>query len=223
MLYLYQQLGSLGLPLLICSFAGTVFILERLMFFICLKSISNKEKNIINYFVSQHKINELSQWVVNKNGLIFEGVKILIKNKALQQQQREDVIYSWMRERRQPFYANLKLLVLIAVVSPLLGLLGTVTGMIHAFTKLAAHTGPVHPAILAEGVQQAMLTTAAGLIIAIPCLIAAHGFRIWAGAYMSKVENSLNQVHLSLSGLSYSLEPAAQDSDGLNSLVEKTV
>ena len=67
----------------------------------------------------------------------------------------------------------LRLLELIATVSPLLGLLGTVLGMIDAFQALEAVGSRVNPAILSGGIWVALLTSAAGLIVAIPAA-AAH-------------------------------------------------
>lgn len=64
--------------------------------------------------------------------------------------------------------ANLKPLVVVAMIAPLLGLLGTVWGMILAFSTIASQDGLGKPAMLAEGISQALITTAAGLAIAIP-------------------------------------------------------
>lgn len=61
---------------------------------------------------------------------------------------------------------------LIANLSPLLGLLGTVLGMIEAFRKLESAGNQVDPALLSGGIWQALLTTAVGLIVAIPALVA---------------------------------------------------
>ena len=58
----------------------------------------------------------------------------------------------------------------IASISPLLGLLGTVVGMIHVFDALLAG-GASNPAVLAGGISEALVTTAAGLVVAIPALI----------------------------------------------------
>jgi biopolymer transport protein ExbB len=68
---------------------------------------------------------------------------------------------------------HIRLLELIAVVSPLLGLLGTVLGMIRAFQELALAQGAANASLLAGGIWEALLTTAAGLIVAIPAAIAA--------------------------------------------------
>lgn len=69
--------------------------------------------------------------------------------------------------------SSLRALELIAMVSPLLGLLGTVLGMIQAFQELALAEGAANAALLAAGIWQALLTTAAGLIVAIPAAVAA--------------------------------------------------
>lgn len=68
---------------------------------------------------------------------------------------------------------HIRVLELIAMISPLLGLLGTVLGMIRSFRELAAAQGAANASVLAAGIWEALLTTAAGLIVAIPAMIAA--------------------------------------------------
>ncbi len=69
--------------------------------------------------------------------------------------------------------ANLKPLVVVGMIAPLLGLLGTVWGMIEAFSNIALQDGLGKPELLASGISQALITTAAGLSVAIPTQ-AAH-------------------------------------------------
>lgn len=69
----------------------------------------------------------------------------------------------------------LRPLEIIGTLSPLLGLLGTVTGMIAAFQQLAAAGNQVDPSVLSGGIWQALLTTAVGLGVAIP-VVAAHSW-----------------------------------------------
>jgi biopolymer transport protein ExbB len=68
--------------------------------------------------------------------------------------------------------SHLRTLELIGTLSPLLGLLGTVLGMIDAFQRLQAAGSQVDPAILSGGIWQALLTTAVGLTVAIPVVLA---------------------------------------------------
>ncbi|MEN3040969.1 MAG: MotA/TolQ/ExbB proton channel family protein [Bacteroidia bacterium] len=63
---------------------------------------------------------------------------------------------------------NIPYLATIAGLSPMVGFLGTVTGLIQAFMKISQLQGNVNPAALADGIYEAMITTAAGLIVAIP-------------------------------------------------------
>lgn len=67
--------------------------------------------------------------------------------------------------------SGLPVLGTIANISPLIGFLGTVSGMIRAFTAIAEH-GLGEPGVVASGIGEALITTAGGLIVAIPCYIA---------------------------------------------------
>ena len=69
---------------------------------------------------------------------------------------------------------GLRVLSLVAVICPLFGLTGTVTGMIAAFQVIAGQSGRVDVTLLADGIWQALLTTAAGLLVAIPSHVAFH-------------------------------------------------
>ncbi len=68
---------------------------------------------------------------------------------------------------------GIRLLELVGMIAPLLGLLGTVLGMIQSFRSLEMAEGAANAAILAGGIWQALLTTAAGLVVAIPAVVGA--------------------------------------------------
>ncbi len=70
--------------------------------------------------------------------------------------------------------ANLKPLVVVANLAPLLGLLGTVWGMIQAFSNIALKQALGKPELLAKGIAQALITTVAGLVVAIPTQVAFY-------------------------------------------------
>jgi biopolymer transport protein ExbB len=65
----------------------------------------------------------------------------------------------------------------IAVIAPMVGLLGTVMGMLRAFNSVALDIAKAKPMVLAAGVSQALVTTAAGLIVGIPAMMAYACFR----------------------------------------------
>jgi|TARA_Y100000758_G_scaffold174021_1_gene123705 biopolymer transport protein ExbB len=78
------------------------------------------------------------------------------------------------REALEDMRGGLRTLEVISALSPLIGLLGTVFGMIGAFQALEAAGSQVDPSILSGGIWEALLTTAAGLTVAIPALAAFH-------------------------------------------------
>ena len=86
----------------------------------------------------------------------------------------------------QSLTRGLRPLAIIAQIAPMIGLLGTVTGMIIAFSQIAQY-GTGDTGVLAHGIGQALVTTVAGLIVAIPTLV-AHGY------LASRVEKILNEI-----------------------------
>lgn len=78
----------------------------------------------------------------------------------------------------------------VAMVAPMLGLLGTVSGMVVTFQKVAELQGQVNPSVLAGGIWEALLTTAFGLIVAIPALMGYRYFK----SRLIRWENQLRTV-----------------------------
>lgn len=91
---------------------------------------------------------------------------------------------------------HIRLLELVAMIAPLLGLLGTVLGMIQSFQELELAQGSANASVLAGGIWQALLTTAAGLIVAIPAAIAATllSSRVDSAAHL--IENAVGRLFL---------------------------
>ena len=84
---------------------------------------------------------------------------------------------------------GLSLLAVSASVAPLLGLLGTVTGMIRAFQQITLH-GTGDPRLLAGGISEALVTTEAGLLVAIPAML----FHAWCVRRNRRLAAALEQV-----------------------------
>jgi biopolymer transport protein ExbB len=82
-------------------------------------------------------------------------------------------------------------------IAPLIGLLGTVVGMVKTFMKIADLSGNVNPSILASGIWEALLTTAAGLTVAIPTVIIYHYFENTVDNFAFQIKNySLELIEL---------------------------
>lgn len=89
---------------------------------------------------------------------------------------------------------GLRPLATIAQIAPLLGLLGTVTGMIIAFEEIAGHQGIGNAESLAGGIGQALVTTAAGLIVAIPTLIGQNYLASRVDSIMLEIERRREEL-----------------------------
>lgn len=199
------KLGPMAWPLLFCSIATVALILERLWYF----SVNGTR---LDEAVRQNKREA-------QNGLLRAGLELLQEHRRKPRELREEILSTWLRQRRRELQAHLGWLQLLAVISPLLGLLGTIVGMIEAFQAIAAHTGPVSPALIADGLWTAMLTTAAGLAIAVPALIAVHGFRIWAAAVLDSLMAELQRHHLGLEEtIEHTPTPSAPITDQVSAL-----
>ena len=92
------------------------------------------------------------------------------------------------------FFKRIRLIETIAMVSPLLGLLGTVLGMIQAFRDLEMSGGAANAALLAGGIWQALLTTAAGLIVALPAAVGAALLAARAETATTEVEIVIGRI-----------------------------
>lgn len=91
---------------------------------------------------------------------------------------------------------HIRILELIAMVSPLLGLLGTVLGMIQSFQELELAQGAANASVLAGGIWQALLTTAAGLVVAIPAAIGASLLSARVDGAAHDIESTVGQFFL---------------------------
>ena len=92
------------------------------------------------------------------------------------QEQRQLAVDDTVRTEIPRLESNLYILTTAATIAPLLGLLGTVLGMIKTF-QAASMTGLGNPQMLAEGISEALYNTAGGLMVAIPCIMANNHFR----------------------------------------------
>ena len=157
-------------PLLACSVLIIAFSIERSWFLqkrlICPDGLSNQIKTLMdNDMIDKRHAEEIS----NLSSLGFLLINC-IKYKNLPRENLESKIEEKATEVQYSLERNLTMLGTTATISPLIGLLGTGVGMITAFTGLTETSG-ANPDLLAAGISQALITTAFGLLIAVPGLV----------------------------------------------------
>lgn len=176
MLNIFTQIGPLVFPLLGLSFLGAVLIFERLMFFIRLPSLERSDD--------------------------FKALQAELQDNAgVTKSVRDELLSFRLNVLQGEWEKGIHLLRIVAVLSPMLGLLGTVLGMIEAFRDIAGQTGPVVPSMIADGLWSAMLTTAYGLSIALPCLFAAFLYARIAEKRLALYQKHLNAQSLRIEGV----------------------
>lgn len=106
--------------------------------------------------------------------------------------------------------ARLRILAAIAHLSPLIGLLGTVVGMVVAFARIQALQGTVKPADLAGGIWEALLTTVFGLVVAIPCMAAFHAFESHSDRISRRMQLAVTAIE---DALNVTESSASEDGD----------
>lgn len=95
-------------------------------------------------------------------------------------------------------YRKVEILNVIASIAPMLGLMGTVIGMIDAFNTIAAKQGVAGPEDLAGGIGQALITTLLGLVVAVPTMVAFSYFRTRIDALVSEAGTRIERLMLPL-------------------------
>ena len=176
---LISKSGWLIIPIILSSFFSVAIIVERLLFYISIKSNNLLVISKILDLVRKNKITEAID-ICEKNP--FYATNIL-KSGLSHYEEAKDVIKEAMENTSlyeiPKLEKNLNFLSTIAHISPLLGLLGTVVGLVKCFYIIEQKTvsmGLVNPSDLAGGIWEALLTTVAGLCVAIPSYIMYNYF-----------------------------------------------
>lgn len=173
---LFFKGGVIIIPIFFCGVLTIGIIIERLIFLKNAEIDNEKFISEIESILRRRKIKEALE-LCEKND---KPVPRIIKAGLLKIDRSREEVKEAIDDAASYEIPNLEkylgILATIATVSPLLGLLGTVTGMIKAFMVIEAKGGLVHPGDLARGIWEALLTTVAGLIVAIPAYLAYNYF-----------------------------------------------
>jgi biopolymer transport protein ExbB len=162
--------GVIMWPILLCSFIGVYVIIER---YLVLRNAALDAGQFVRKLKSLFHRGEFSAVVAfceEKNAPIANIIRRGILKHGQGPEKVKEAIENAGREEVYRLEKRLNLLATVAGVAPMLGFLGTVTGMIAAFHAVELHNGVVSPGDLAQGVWEALLTTAFGLFVGIPVL-----------------------------------------------------
>lgn len=192
------------IPILFCSMVSLAVIIERAF---SLRSGRVLPPALLEELArSGRPLEELAGKVKNGRGVLARVLADGLENRSAGMEQNREVLQAAGKAAGSRLERGLTLLEIVAVISPLLGLLGTVIGMVQVFDVIS-QIGAGHARALSGGISQALISTIAGLVVAIPALI-AHSI------YSRRVDKLLMGIEAAVSRLLLRLYPRGDQGGG---------
>jgi biopolymer transport protein ExbB len=185
--------GWFMLPLLICSVLLISIVIERIWF---LQKRLVSPEGLLRTFINHSKDQSIT--IQQQDSYIESSSlgELLVTAYRFKDKPRnivEDKVVEASSNVRMKLERNLNMLGIIASISPLLGLLGTVVGMITVFANINLVDGSSNSDLLASGISEALITTAFGLLVAVPGLIFYKYFSARVNLHMLNMQNELSK------------------------------
>jgi len=169
--------GILVVPILLCSVFALAVFLERLIRYQYLRKRGAGLARKVAALIQDGDDKSAIDAAVQSNSPMGNILSQALEVKDKERETLETVIVHATEEQVRDLSRYLQALATIGNVAPLLGLLGTVIGLIKAFMVIQEMGGKVNAAVLAGGIWEAMLTTALGLSVALPTIL-AHSYLV---------------------------------------------
>lgn len=192
--------GLLMLPIILCGICATFIIIERLVYFMNVKKRDAVLIKDLNSSLQTKNYDACAVACVQASTPLAQVVKKAVDCKTLDEKDLREVVEAEMDLVVPNFEHLLTLLGTIANIATLLGLLGTVTGNIKAFGVLGAGGTMGDPALLANAIAEALVTTVGGLIVSIPSVIFHNYFISQVKHQIVEMEAKVTEVLLKLTG-----------------------
>lgn len=168
---LFVSGGPVMIPIMICSVVAVAILIERIRFYYRNQGNSANFMKKIKSGISSRNFVESMRICREENTPLANVIAAGIDHLDLGKEDLLDVMRQEAMVQIKKYEKHLGKLGTIASITPLLGLTGTVTGMISSFAVIST-VGIADPTALAGGISEALYTTAAGLLVGIPALIA---------------------------------------------------
>ncbi len=183
--------GWVMFAILALSIAALALILERWIFFLRIRKTGAPLLGRIESEIGRGGPKAVEELLAAEKGPVRDVLAACIEHWQAGARRMEEAAGLEATRAADRLEARLRGLSLIAQSAPLLGLLGTVLGMIETFMRIEGAGREVEVAVLAGGIWEALLTTAFGLVVAIPALFAYASFEGMAARYLSWIESGV--------------------------------
>ena len=186
--------GPMMWPLLVCAIISVTVIVER-AWALRRASVGGEELTArVRRLLREGRDDEALRAAAEQEGPVAAILEHALRNGSRDPRSLERSLEELAQEETPRIIQRLGVLDTIITISPLLGLLGTVTGMIRAFNVVGDPSSLNGPAVITGGVAEALIATASGLAIAIVTLVAYNWLGVRAKAIVSLMERGATQV-----------------------------
>lgn len=170
MIDVFYRGGPLMYPILLCSVIAWAILLDRLVAFNKVRRSTAFLQKEIEKQLAATQFDEAVELCREQKTPLAKILRVVLKNRSGSRKELKELADEVGEREAVALQRYLGLLGTIANITPLLGLLGTVLGMIKAFNTLAME-GVGNPVTLGVGISEALITTAAGLTVAVPTVL----------------------------------------------------
>ena len=172
-----QRGGPMVAVLFLCSIVALGVFIERLFYYKRSRMNVSEFLSGVLALVRRQSYAESITRCEEGHGPVVSVVRTAIYKRHLPPAELREIVREIAQLEIPRLEANISLLATMGYIAPLLGLFGTVTGMIQAFTKINQTSGTASVGDLSHGIYTALIASAAGLAVAIPCYL-AHNFLV---------------------------------------------
>ncbi|TPV93299.1 MAG: MotA/TolQ/ExbB proton channel family protein [Myxococcales bacterium FL481] len=189
-----QSAGPFVWPIVLASVVGVGVFLERLS---VLVRLGRKDDEVLAHVLQlcrdgkSDEARHTSQAQRSPVGVVLATTLAALD---LPPAERDPMIRAAGNRELRSLERGLRVIAVIARLAPLMGLLGTVVGLVDAFRAVAASEGPADPTLLAGGIWQALLTTVAGLLVAIPAVVSHEWLLSRSDAMAGRMQTAVAEL-----------------------------
>lgn len=185
--------GPIGYAIVALGVLGLFLVALRAVFLYRAGSDDKKITHIVYEKLEEENAEKALEAIASYKGSSARVIKAALRNVGKEREHVEDIVMESILSESGPLDRFGGFILVIASVGPLLGLLGTVTGMISTFDAITEH-GTSDPKLLSGGISEALVTTELGLIVAIPLLLFGNLLSGWANKIKDAMEHGALHV-----------------------------
>lgn len=171
---LFERGGAVMWPILVCSVLALAITVERCIVFLRHFTPFNGLVRSLEHPVRSGDLERAEHIAAIRHGPVARSAESYLTHLNLTPEARDDIVGRVVSQSVSVLETRLHWLSIIGVLAPMLGLLGTVAGLVEAFNNIERAGGQVQPKDLASGIWAALLTTVFGLVVALPSLAVYH-------------------------------------------------